>query len=100
MTTLDELTRARRRQRNAVLVGLDLLRHTDSQGGETLSRQDGATKSRGSFRSFAMRSHSLNTVLAVASTTREAGKRPPPRAGGGDQSPRRLTPAESQGEAD
>ena len=44
---LDQLAGARRRERHAVLVGLDLLRNADTQGPETLSRRRGATKSRG-----------------------------------------------------
>ena len=41
---LDQLARARRGERHPVLVGLDLLRNTDTQGPETLSPRWRATK--------------------------------------------------------
>ncbi len=40
VAALDQLTGARRRERDAVLVGLDLLRDADPQSPETLSRPE------------------------------------------------------------
>ena len=44
MAALDELARARRRERDAVLVGLDLLGYADPQSGETLARAPSASR--------------------------------------------------------
>ena len=44
MAALDELARARRGERDAVLVGLDLFGDADPQSGETLARAPSASR--------------------------------------------------------
>ena len=63
VAALDELTRARRGERYAVLVGLDLLRNTDTQGPETLSRRRWVTKLARTWSRFAAAPAQLRHAL-------------------------------------
>jgi hypothetical protein len=81
MSALDQLAGARRGERHAVFVGLDLFRNTDSQSPKTLSRRRNCTKPRRTCRRFATRSHALDTSPAIASLSRAEGTTPHPWVG-------------------
>ena len=80
---LDQLAGTRRGERHPVLVGLDLLRNTDTQGPETLSPRRRATKPRGTCLRLATRKHGFGTLSRVASLSRVGGIGPHPGWGRG-----------------
>ena len=76
VAALDQFARTGRRERDTVLVGLDLLRDANSQSPETLSSGDRNTKQRRNCRAFAAAGHHLGRVSSLASVPRAEGIAP------------------------